>query len=130
MQLEYRKQFIILLVWIFAVMALFRLISDKQIAATIAGVGFLLWPTLFLATELKRSVANRVHVGLLLVFLICSALPVFFLRVLNWGVDFSTLSFVGVPAPTIHKVSNYTYMMMVASALYFWLQGRKKKSKS
>ena len=125
--LNYRSQFLVLLGWIFIVTALFKVIPEKQVAAVIAGIGFLLWPTMFLVNEFKKSTLNRVHAGLLLLFLVCSALPVFFLRVLNWGVDFNTLSFLGISGPVIHKFSNYFYLMMMASALYFWFQDRKSK---
>lgn len=122
---SYRGQFLVLLGWIFIVTALFKVIPDKQIAGIVTGLGFLLWPTIFLVNEFKKNTVNRVHVALLVLFLVCSALPVFFLRVLNWGVEFDTLSFFGVPSVMIHKVSRYLYLMMMASTLYFWFQERK-----
>lgn len=122
----YREQTVVLLVWIVVVMLLFRLVSDRQIAATLAGVGFVIWPILFLSYEYSRYPnVSKTHIVVVLLFLLLCAFPILFLRVLNWGTPFDQLSFVGVPGPMIHKVSNYIYILMLVSAAYQYFRAKR-----
>ena len=56
--ISYRSQAIILVLWILIVIALFRFIPDKQIAATVAGIGFIIWPLLFYFAEVRSQKQN------------------------------------------------------------------------
>lgn len=129
-EVGYRTQIIILSVWILVVMLLFRLMPDRQVAATLAGIGFVLWPVLFLVSEyLRRPALNTSHIIVLGVFLLFCALPILLLRVLNWGVPFDQLSFMGIPGPVIHKASNYIYILMLVSAIYHYVRTRRQAAK-
>jgi hypothetical protein len=124
---QYKFQLICFIVWIFVVILLFKFISERQVAAAIAGSGFIILPTFCLMQEL-RTRRNRVYLGTLIIFLVFSALPIFLLRIFNWGVDFNTLSLFGVEAQTMHKYSNYLYMLMVLACGYqFYLVKRSYK---
>lgn len=125
--ISYKTQSFILIVWILVVMALFRFISDRQVAASIAGLGFIVLPTLFLYSEF-RSYKRILHIFVLGIFLIAAAMPIFLLRVLNWGSDFSSLDLFGIPATGLHKASNYLYLLMLCSAVYHFLQYRNKNT--
>ena len=123
---NYRVQAALLGIWILVVLALFRIISEKQTAALIAGAGFILLPLLILYFEFTGK-KNKGHIAVILLFLLSSAIPIFLLRVLNWGVDFSTLSLGGIPARTLHGISNVTYLAMLASAALREWQERFRK---
>lgn len=129
-EIGYRTQVIILSIWILVVVLLFRLMPDRQVAATLAGIGFVFWPVLFLVSEyLRRPALNTSHIIVLSVFLLFSAMPIFLLRVLNWGVPFDQLSFMGIPGSVIHKVSNYIYILMLVSAIYHYVRARRRATK-
>ena len=123
---NYRNQSIILGLWIIVVICLFKFISSKEVASVFAGVGFIVWPVLFLIYELMNS-KNKIHLAALLVFLCLSALPIFLMRVLNWGTDFSELSLVGIPMEVFHRASNGLYILMLVSSLSRYLIERKKQ---
>ena len=123
-KLTYGFQVLILGGWIVVVLALFRFIADRQLAAVFAGSGFILLPLWVLYSEIVGS-RNRFHIFVVLFFLLTSALPVFLLRVLNWGVEFGTLSIIGISAATLHRTSNFTYLAMLVSALILY---RREKS--
>ena len=127
-KLNYKVQSVILVVWIFVVMAIFKVIPEKQMASLIAGSGFIIWPVLFLIHEFK-SARNKIHIFTNILFLAAAALPIFLLRVMNLGSEFSTLSILGVPAAELHKYSNFFYILVLISALYYWLSPRFLRSK-
>lgn len=123
-KISYLTQIILLIVWIIVVMLLFRLIPDRQMAATFAGAGFILLPVVFLISELKNA-RHGLHLFTLGFFLVVSAFPIFGLRILNWGVEFDSLSIIGIQAHFLHKISSYIYMLIVLSAGYYFLKERK-----
>ena len=124
MLISYRNQIIILVLWILVVTALFKFISDRQIAAVIAGLGFIFTALIFLISELKNK-KNPFHIFTLIIFLTFSAVPIFGLRVLNWGVEFDSLNLFGIEAHFLHKISSYMYMLMMISAAYCFIKERK-----
>ena len=108
------------------VLALFKIVSEKQVAALLAGAGFILLPLLILYFEVTGK-KNKIHISVILFFLITSAIPIFLLRVLNWDTDFATLSLVGIPARALHGVSNFTYLAMLASSVVCaWREDSRK----
>jgi hypothetical protein len=125
--INYRNQIVILVLWIIAVMALFKFIPDKQVASVVAGMGFVLFPILFLVSELKGS-KQVTHILVLSVFLVFSALPIFFLRIFNWGSDFGSLEILGVSGNSLHKASSYLYMVMLLSSIYHFVKLKKKST--
>lgn len=123
--ITYKTQLIIFVLWIFCVMGLFKFIPDRQVAALFTGGGFIILPTLFLISEFK-SEKNKFYIFVLSLFLIFSALPIFLLRVLNWGVEFASLDLFGIPASIMHKYSNYLYILMIFAVIYRIYKTRKK----
>lgn len=117
--LTYKIQTMILAAWIVIVILTFQLVPDKQVASVIAGAGFLLWPILFLMAEFRNR-KNPVHVAVLILFLAGAAVPIFLMRVLNWGVEFTLLDFFGIPATFFHRSSNFLYMAVLISTIYHW----------
>jgi hypothetical protein len=113
----YRNKFIGLVLWIFIVMGLFRFISDRRIAATIAGIGFIILPMYLIFSETKLNRKNWFVILTSVVFLFFSALPIFYLRVFNWEADFKDLNFLGIPSDFLHKTSNKLYLLMLISVL-------------
>lgn len=118
---DYLSELLVYFIWGLCVFLIFTLIENKQIAGSVAGVGFLVLPLFFLVQEFKQSQRkSKLHIGVLLSFLILSVLPIILLRVFNYGVDFNTLSVFGFPAQKIHRYSNLIYLLMMASAFYHW----------
>ena len=128
----YRVQFTILALWVPVVIVIFKLIEDRQLAALIAGVGFIFWPLVFIGHEIfQRNKANRSNIHLLgcLQFLLLFAVPLFLLRVLNWGVSFNELSLLGVPATQLHRFSNMSYLVMILAIVFSSYRERKAKNR-
>lgn len=124
----YRNELAIFLLWAVCVIVFFKFIPDKQIAALLASLGFIVWPCVFIWLELKSPKPEKFHVAALALFLIAAAVPIFFLRVLNWNVDFSTLTLMGLPAVELHKTSNFFYLVvMVSCFVHAWKLDRKRR---
>lgn len=116
---KYLIQFFVLCFWVVITIVLFLKIQNRQIAAVIAGLGFLLIPAVILYSEL-RGLKNKIHIATLGFFLV-TASPILGLRLFYWGEDFNQLSFLGISTASLHQFSNYTYITMMASSLYmFW----------
>lgn len=123
--ISYRNQCTILILWIFVVLGLFRFISDRQIAAFFTGAGFIFFPIWFLYSEIINQ-KSKIHIFVLCMFLLCSALPIFLLRITNWGANFAGLNIelslgyglLKISAVQLHKYSNYLYILMLGSAIY------------
>lgn len=115
---------------ILMVMALFKIITDRQVAATGAGLLFVLMP-LGVVFFLNR---HKVPTGLLWYFFLVQfwglfAVPIFLLRIMNWGVSFDQLSILGIPGPVLHQWSSKSYiMMMVGTCLQAWRWGKDLKN--
>ncbi len=116
------------LIVIVVVMFLFKLIEDRQVAATIAGVLFVGLPIVMMAFEYRRAGTEEIvwYVGVLQ-FWTLFALPILGLRVFNWGVPFDQLSFIGIPGPVLHQWSSKSYMaMMLVTAWAWWRSPRRR----
>lgn len=102
---------------VLTVLALFASIHEKQLAAVFAGGLFILSPLLVLTNEIRQQklilALKSFSVWGCLQFLILSALPVFLLRVTNWGVPFDQLSMLGVAGPDWHRFSNISFLLML-----------------
>lgn len=118
------------LLLVFVVMGVFRAIADRQIAATIAGLLFVASPCLWLSL-LWREVSLKhwwFYLGFLQFWLLF-ALPIFLLRVLNWGTEFENLSILGFSGPFLHQWSSKSYMFMVLTTFLMSRVQRKKHKK-
>lgn len=109
---------LLLVLNIVAVTTIFKLIPDRQVAGYVAGalfVGMGLW---VLLTEISMGRFVR-SFGLwsAVIFLALSALPILGLRIFNPGIAFDELSFLGMNGPQLHKLSNWTFMAMIAATL-------------
>jgi hypothetical protein len=106
------------IVVIAAVVAIFRLIPSKSVAATVAGSLFvILGLTLFLGTLRTGKPLKQFLFWASGFFLFAVAIPMLFVRVWNWGVDFASLSVWGMSAPTFHQQSNTVYILMVIATV-------------
>jgi len=126
----YLYQVEVLIIWIAIVVMLFKYVPSKQIAGAVAGLGFVLLPSLFLIYELRQPLKNKFYIFVLGVFLLTNALPIFLLRILNWGVDFSELSLVGIPANKFHGISNIMYLIMLITSAVIYFKVRKMEKVS
>lgn len=118
-KISYKVQVIALVAWIVMVLCLFRIVPNKQVAGLVAGFGFLMLPSLFLVNEFNGG-RNHLHKVTLIIFLAFTALPIFVVRIATWGEDFSTTDFFGVPSMLLHRLANFLYLCVLASAIYHW----------
>lgn len=111
-----------------AVVFIFKFITDRQIAATVAGVLFVTLPAAMMAVEYRRAGAKEIvwYVGVLQ-FWVLFALPILGLRLFNWGMPFDQLTFMGIPGPTLHWWSSKSYMAMVIVTV--WARWRNARTK-
>ena len=123
MKISYKIQVTALVVWIIAVILIFKFVADRQVAGLIAGIGFLILPSLFLAAEMAGA-KSKLHIATIVIFLAGSALPIFLMRILNWGAEFSALDFFGLSAEFLHRTSNFLYLAMLGSAIYNWRRSK------
>ena len=123
---KYRNQLAVFLLWAVCVIVFFKFIPDRQTAALIAGMGFIFLPGLFLFLELRAAQKSKIHIMALCLFLVVSALPIFLLRVIYWGENFSTLTLFGIPATNLHQISNFIFLVVMISCFYnSWILERK-----
>lgn len=112
------------------VIVIFKMIPDRQIAATIAGLLFVALPVGMMTFEYRRAGVEYFYWFIaVLQFWTLFALPIFGLRVLNWGVPFEYLSFLGIPGPVLHQWSSKSYMVMMIFTLWSWWRSTKGKSR-
>ncbi|WII71351.1 hypothetical protein QJS83_12845 [Bdellovibrio sp. 22V] len=117
-------QFIVIVL----VMAIFKVIPDRQIAATVAGVLFVVLPAVLMALEYKRAELTEFFWFVaVLQFWTLFALPILGIRLANWGVPFDQLSFIGIPGPILHQWSSKSYTIMMAFTAYVWWKLRRKR---
>ncbi len=111
---------------IFIVMAIFRFVESRQIAATLAGILFAGVPVWLMIQEYNRAeTQERNWYFGVLQFWLLFALPILGIRLLNWGVPFDQLSFLGVSAPTMHEWSSKSYTVMMLLTLWSALKTKK-----
>lgn len=125
--IKYSYQLLILVLWVIGVGLLFRFSPDRQMAGAIAGVIFVAIPLVLLVSELRQAQRHWYQLVAVGVFLVVSALPIFLLRIFNWGTDFNELSLLGVTGPQLHKLSNVLYLAMMATTAFCWLRARQSK---
>lgn len=112
---------------ILAVLVIFKMIEDRQIAATVAGILFVGLPLIIMTKEFFRAqFESKLWYFLVLQFWLLFALPILSIRLLNWGVAFEQLSFLGVPGPILHQWSSKSYMVMMFGTGWEALKRRKK----
>lgn len=118
---------------IIAVTMIFKSITDRQIAATVAGTLFIIIPVGLMFWEFKANkFNNKIWFAGALQFLILFALPIMGLRLLNWNVPFEYLSFLGIKGPALHEWSSRSYLvwMIITFITSFKAnQALKKKQK-
>ena len=128
-KITYFKQTLFLVLWIVVVILLFKFISNRQIAALFAGLGFLFLPAFVLGLQIvDNKLKSWIVVFSCLQFLIFFAMPIFFLRVFNWGTAFNDLFFLGISASDLHRYSNASYFVLVGvMCLQSYNEWRNKK---
>ncbi len=115
MRKKYFLVYLLLLAFVVVeVFLLFSLISDRQLAATLAGITFVVVPLALMIVEYRRAqLSEWVWFLSILQFWIFFALPILALRIANWGVPFGELSILGIPGTSLHEWSSKSYMLIV-----------------
>lgn len=114
---------------ILAVVALFRGIADRQVAATLAGVLFVTLPVVMMVLEYRRAeLSQMLWFVVVMQFWTLFALPILGMRLLNWGIPFEQLSFLGIPGPVLHQWSSKSYIAMMVATAWCWWNVLSKKA--
>ncbi|MNT29679.1 hypothetical protein D3C72_1654320 [compost metagenome] len=123
------QYFVVQVIVIFFVMALFKWIENRQIAATLAGLLFVIVPLVLMIKEYMRDGMEEKNWFLgTLQFWVLFALPILGIRLLNWGVPFDQLSFIGIPGTVLHSWSSKSYTVMMLVTLWTALITKKAGS--
>lgn len=111
---------------IISVVIIFKVIPDRAIAATVAGILFVVMPLGLMVDHYRRrrGAFRAWYIGVLQFWLLF-ALTILGVRLLNWGVEFDKLSVFGVPAPLLHQWSSKSYMVMMLVTAWHWYRSRK-----
>lgn len=119
------------IVVIIVVSLLFRLIADRQMAATLAGCIFVIVPPMLMILQLQHSKFSEIlWFFAVLQFWIMFALPILGLRLLHWGEPFVQLSLFGISGPTLHAWSSKSYMVMMVMTVRAWILSGSSISKA
>lgn len=101
-----------------SVILIFRIVEDRQLAASIAGVLFIFVPLLILFKEvLKHRSRNWLFLSGHVQFLILFAIPIMSLRLFYWGQPFSDLSLGLIRGEQLHQWANFSYFFMMFTTL-------------
>lgn len=121
--------FLVLALTIPLVILCFRLIPDRKIAATVAGVLFVSGPLLMAWMHLKLPWLGRADWlwwAALAQFFLVFAVPILGVRLLFWETPFEEIRIFGQPGPLWHRLANTSYLVMaigvLASDLWRWRQ--------
>ena len=127
----FAKYLLIQFIVVIAVMLIFKLISNHQVAATLAGCLFVGIPVWLMVQEYRRAGFEVFgwYVGVLQ-FWTLFALPILGLRIFNWGVPFEQLSFLGIAGPLLHSISSKSYLVMMGVTAWFWFKTSNNESKA
>lgn len=122
--------FIAEVIVILLVMVIFKVIPDRQIAATMAGVLFVGLPVGMMAVEYRcRGLQQMSWFVAVLQFWTVFAIPILGLRLMNWGIPFENLSFLGISGPALHQWSSKSYTVMMLWTLWGHWKTRQKRKK-
>lgn len=123
---NYLKYLYLQLFVIISVLLIFRFIPDRQVAATIAGLLFVALPLILIIQEYQtQKFKNLFWYAGVLQFWLFFALPILGIRLLNWGMPFDQLSFMGIPGPVLHQYSSKSYILMMVLTVFGWWQEKK-----
>jgi hypothetical protein len=121
---EWFKILLLEILVIFAVTGLFQTL-DRQIAGLIGGVFFILLGA-FLYLRLFRSgnFVRTITFWWLQIYFFLTVLPVFVIRVMNWGRPFNELTILGVSATTYHHLAEGVYLGLMLATIIDLIRAR------
>lgn len=115
---RYLNYFIIELLVVALVILTFRVIEDRRMAASMAGMMFLFIPLVIILKEtLKHRSRNWLFLAGHLQFLLLFAFPIMALRMANQNQPFAELSIGPITGQQLHNLSNYSYFLMMFTTL-------------
>lgn len=112
--------FIILALTVPLVVLCFRLIPDRKVAATVAGILFVLGPVAMALVHRKLPWLGKVDVlwwVALAQFFLLFAIPILGVRLLYWETPFEEIRIFGQPGPLWHRLANTSYLVMAVGVL-------------
>ena len=105
------------------VIAIFRIIENRIVAGAVAGSVFVLLGALIVGlvwSKGGRWKALSLYAGSVHLFWV--ALPLLITRMMNTSMPFDSMYVWGLPGPVFHKISNYVYLVMMATTAVDWVR--------
>ncbi|MFN7727840.1 MAG: hypothetical protein ACK5P7_01655 [Bdellovibrio sp.] len=101
------------LVVVVAVIMIFKVIEDRALAGTIAGMTFLISTALVLVLEWIHVKRLTWTIAGGAIFMALSVLPILIIRSATWGTPFDQAEFLGIRGAWLHKISNYVFLLFL-----------------
>lgn len=123
MSKKFRNYFIGELVVIFAVVAVFKIVSERLQAGAVAGTLFVALGVWIVSAGVRdRGFRKTPTFIMALVHLFGSALPLMITRFMNSAAVFDDIRVLGMPGPVFHQVSTGIYLLLMASTVFDWVR--------
>ncbi|OYZ21473.1 MAG: hypothetical protein B7Y39_09075 [Bdellovibrio sp. 28-41-41] len=105
-----------------AVIILFKFIEPRKLASLFAATIFISCSLLPIWGELKNKTKSSFVFWSAIGFLVLFSAPMIIVRVINYDVDFSSISFGPLSGPEFHKYSNYGFIILFCSTIVDFVQ--------
>jgi hypothetical protein len=132
MERKKKIQFILFLqaITVPLVIALFRFVEERSVAASVAGLWFCFIGTYIVITSSKWPPRWRSPVLVIsAIFTFVVAYPMLVVRSMNWAIPMSEVRIWGIPGDVFHHLSNIVYLAMVVATVWELRKVTKKPSK-
>jgi hypothetical protein len=101
-----------------SVIFLFQILPSHY-AGVVAGLGFLTLGLALLRFTFKGPKPWRSTLTYaVLLYLVCSVLPILIGRLLNWGTEFKDVEILGLSGPKFHRISEILYLALIFSTVF------------
>ena len=99
---------------ILLVLLCFKIMPDKRMASVITSMLFILSSAGILFWEIRYpQFIKRPTFWGNVIFLLCSALPIFLIRLAFWEMPFEEIQVLGVTGAQMHQASSYVFFLML-----------------
>jgi hypothetical protein len=117
-------EFLVILI----VSVVFKLITERLIAATVAGSIFVILGAWIVGSALRyRSIRKTPTFVLGCAHLFVIALPLLIIRLMNYSSAFENIKIWGLPGPVFHQLSTAVYFVMMIATAFDWWRLRRQQ---
>lgn len=110
------------------VLLLFKLIEPRKLASVFAASLFITCSLLPIWGETKNKTKSTFVFWAAVGFLVLFSAPMTLVRLINYDIDFSSISFGSISGPEFHKYSNYGFIILLTSTIIDYFQAKRSKT--